>query len=220
MAAGHSLETAAELAGVPFEEASLWAKERAAEAPQDAIALHLASHWALTIGLAALGRMANSIVVTVERDLFGVERKSTRDGPNAFDAAKELTRFGLEARKVALATASVGKPPERSASGASAKKIASLQVQLDLFDGAGPWQGLTDAQTDTPQEEQQTDGGRAASAPVRETGDEEKADGAEGSDPGGAALPLDDHAGEEGGAGSGADSWTGHDVPEVQDGGD
>lgn len=207
---------------MPFEEASVWAKERAAEAPQDAIALHLASHWALTIGLAALGRMANSVVVTVERDIFGGERTTTREGPNSFDAAKELTRFGLEARKVALSTASIGKPLERlSAGGVQGKKIATLRAQLDLFDGVGPWQGLTDAQQDTPQEkEHQTDGGRAASAPVRKAGGETEGDGSKEPDPGGAALPVDDHAGAQGSLEPGEDSWAGHDVPEVPDGGD
>lgn len=201
------------LAEVPLHEAREWARERAKTAPDDAIALHLASHDALIVASAALKRMARRTETHTTRDLFGNTETVKRDAPNAFLAAKELGRLSLEMRKVALSTASIGNPPAKK-TGAGGGFSLDFEMRGSV---KGPWESLGDASQSAAPAIKETSGGSLWSEEEQADGraaEETEAD-ATRVDPVSAPLPMVEVGAEEAGPGESASPGPGDALRDV-----
>lgn len=132
LAAGMPLERAAEAVGVDIEEARRWARLELDQIDAEDVTLMKTANSMLQTGFRVLERiaLAGQRESTVEEmDENGKTKQITKFSDADLDAAKELMRAALMVRKM------LG--PARGAKTGPGGRIAS--VQLDIFDGKGPW---------------------------------------------------------------------------------
>jgi hypothetical protein len=174
------------LSEIPLAEARAWVKQRAEHAPDDALGLHLLSAEALRIGMTTLKRLAKPPRREESVDLFGKTVVLIRESPDAIEAAKALTKLGIDARKLAHMTPTAVR-------GEATRRGVSVGVTVDVYEDKGPWKDLKDAH----QIEEETDVAPSAEIwDVLHKGDEaeeeegDERDGLARHDPGGDAEAV------------------------------